>query len=122
MAFKDVLRLLRQQDNLTQAELAKQLRISKSTISMYETGRREPDFETLEIIADFFNVDMNRLVDRPAGPALPPVLTPAELALLSDFRLLNDRGQNEALFLIRHLAETDEYKKSPAAGSLPAAR
>lgn len=122
MAFKDVLRLLRQQDNLTQAELAKQLRISKSTISMYETGRREPDFETLEVIADFFNVDMNRLVDRPAGPLFPPALTPAESTLLSDFRRLNDRGQNEALFLLRHLAEKDEYKKSPSAGSLPAAR
>ena len=61
MAFKDELRRLRKQDGLTQAALAKRLGISKSTISMYECGRREPDFETLEAIADLFNVDMNEL-------------------------------------------------------------
>ena len=31
---------------------------------MYETGAREPDFETLEIIADFFNVDIDYLLGR----------------------------------------------------------
>ena len=61
MAFKDELRRLRKQDNLTQEELANKLGISKSTISMYERGEREPDFERLETIADFFNVDMNIL-------------------------------------------------------------
>lgn len=28
---------------------------------MYENGNREPDFETLEAFADYFNVDMNYL-------------------------------------------------------------
>ena len=31
---------------------------------MYETGAREPDFETLETIADFFNVDIDYLLGR----------------------------------------------------------
>mgnify|MGYP006069860235 CR=1 FL=1 len=31
---------------------------------MYEVGKREPDFETLEAIADFFNVDMNFLLGK----------------------------------------------------------
>ena len=31
---------------------------------MYETGAREPDFETLEKIADFFNVDIDFLLGR----------------------------------------------------------
>lgn len=38
--------------------------ISRSTIGMYETGAREPDFETLEKIADFFNVDIDYLLGR----------------------------------------------------------
>ncbi len=29
---------------------------------MYESGAREPDFETLELIADFFNVDIDYLL------------------------------------------------------------
>lgn len=64
MAFKDELRKLRKQDGLTQKELAKKLGLSNSTISMYERGNREPDFEILEAIADFFNVDMNKLTGR----------------------------------------------------------
>lgn len=31
---------------------------------MYESGRREPNFEVLETIADFFNVDMNYLLGK----------------------------------------------------------
>lgn len=61
MAFNDELRRLRKQDGLTQSALASALGIAKSTISMYECGNREPDFETLEKIADYFNVDMNQL-------------------------------------------------------------
>ena len=63
-SFKEMLKYLRVRDNLSQAELADKLGVAKSTISMYEVGKREPDFETLEAIADFFNVDMNFLLGR----------------------------------------------------------
>lgn len=59
--FKDRLKKLRIENNLTQSDLALELDISRSTIGMYETGKREADYETLEAIADFFNVDMNYL-------------------------------------------------------------
>lgn len=52
---------LRTQNNLTQTELAKALGLSFSAISMYERGERKPDFETLETIADYFNVTMDYL-------------------------------------------------------------
>ena len=61
MEMKDMLKQLRKEKNLTQEELARELNISKSAISMYENGNRKPDYETLEIIADFFNVDMEYL-------------------------------------------------------------
>lgn len=61
--FADVLKQLRKREQLTQEELAKKLGMSKSSISMYENGNREPDYETLEVIADFFNVDINTLLD-----------------------------------------------------------
>ena len=48
---------------LTQDELAKALDVSRSRIGMYEQGKREPDFETLEKIADFFNVSMSELIE-----------------------------------------------------------
>lgn len=61
MKFPEVLKQLRQKNNLNQMELAKIIGVSRSAISMYESGQREPDFETLETIADYFNVSMDYL-------------------------------------------------------------
>lgn len=63
MAFKDVLKELRINRGLTQNDLSKGTGLAKSTISMYENGNREPNFETLELFAGFFNVDMNTLFE-----------------------------------------------------------
>ena len=50
---------------LTQEEIAKRLGVSKGTVGNYESGAREPkDFETLEMIADFFNCDIDFLIGR----------------------------------------------------------
>ena len=48
---------------MTQEELGKAIGQSASSITMYETGRREPDFETLEALADVFNVPLVFFVD-----------------------------------------------------------
>lgn len=38
--------------------------MSRSAVGMYEKGEREPDIDTLEAIADFFNVDIDYLTGR----------------------------------------------------------
>ena len=62
--FQSVLKLLRKSKGLTQDDLAKALKVSRSTIGMYENGSREPDYETTEAIADYFNVDIDYLLGR----------------------------------------------------------
>lgn len=59
--FGEILKELRENSRLTQRELAAKLGLGYSTIAMYESNKREPNFETLEKIADFFNTDMNYL-------------------------------------------------------------
>lgn len=66
--FSNQLRKLRQSHKLTQIELAKRLGLSYSAISMYERGERQPNFETLEAIADFFNVPMSTLIEKSTPP------------------------------------------------------
>lgn len=70
--FQNVFRRLRTAAGLTQVEIAEKLEISRSTIGMYETGAREPNFETLEKIADFFNVDIDYLLGRTDRTTLLP--------------------------------------------------
>lgn len=53
------IRTMRLSREMTQADLAKSIGQSASSITMYETGRREPDFETLEALADVFNVPLD---------------------------------------------------------------
>lgn len=69
--FNDMLKYLRVREKMSQAELADKLGVSKSTVGMYELGKREPDFETLEAIADLFNVNMNFLLGK-VGSELSP--------------------------------------------------
>ena len=67
MASKNLIgqriRTMRLSRGMTQADLAKAINQSQSSITMYETGRREPDFETLEALADVFNVPLVSFVD-----------------------------------------------------------
>lgn len=62
--FKNVFKSLRLKSGLTQQQMADALKLSRSTIGMYENGEREPNFEILELIADYFNVDMNYLIGK----------------------------------------------------------
>lgn len=62
--LSDMLVYLRKRQKLSQQELASRTGLTRSAISMYETGQREPDLETLEVFADFYNVDMNTLTGR----------------------------------------------------------
>ena len=59
------IKTMRLSRNMTQADLAKAINQSQSSITMYETGRREPDFETLETLADVFNVPLVSLMIDP---------------------------------------------------------
>ena len=70
--FSVVLKELRSAFGMTQDELAQALGISRSRIGMYELGQREPDFETLEKLADYFNVDYDFLLGRTNKTTLLP--------------------------------------------------
>ncbi|MEE1315424.1 MAG: helix-turn-helix transcriptional regulator [Faecalimonas sp.] len=62
MDFADTLKLLRESNDVTQAELAKHLKVSRPTIAGYETKHHQPDFDRLIKIAEFFNVSIDFLV------------------------------------------------------------
>ena len=53
---------LRKQTGMSQAELAKRLRISASAVGMYEQGRREPSADTLVALSEIFGVTTDYLL------------------------------------------------------------
>ena len=62
MKFSDNLRNLRLQRGLTQMELAEGLSTSQSSITSWESEKREPDFKTIQKIADYFRVPISALL------------------------------------------------------------
>lgn len=93
MNFSERLKDLRMQKGLSQIELAKKIGLSNSTISMYERGEREPDFETLDLIGDFFNVDVNYLLGKEVGSTYYLDPQSAELA-----KEVSEREELKTLF------------------------
>lgn len=68
MAFYNRLKELRRSKGLTQAELSKITGLGQSTIAMYESHKREPNFDVLTQLADFFNVTTDYLLGKVSTP------------------------------------------------------
>lgn len=58
------LRKLRKENKKTQEDMAKLLGITRPAYTAYETGKRHPDYDSLEKIADFFNCTIDYLLGR----------------------------------------------------------
>ncbi|MDY3361222.1 MAG: helix-turn-helix domain-containing protein [Clostridium celatum] len=64
MNFGNNLKTLREQKNITQLELANILGVTTRTIQNYESGKREPNIETLEKLSNYFEVQIDYLIGR----------------------------------------------------------
>lgn len=58
------IRELRKAKKVTMKELGNIIGVAESTMSLYETGKRKPDPETLSRLADYFNVSVDYLLGR----------------------------------------------------------
>lgn len=62
MTLGNRLQILRREKGLTQAHLGSFFNLAESTISLYESGKRSPDYDTLKRLASFFNVSLDYLL------------------------------------------------------------
>lgn len=60
--FPQKLKQARINSGFTQREVAQELKISKSTIASYETGRTQPDIEMLGTLIDFYQENANWII------------------------------------------------------------
>ena len=55
------LKELRQENQMTQEQLAEQMGVSRRTVSRWETGNNLPDLSMLVELADYYDVDLNEI-------------------------------------------------------------
>ena len=64
MEINKKLKQLRLLEGLTQQQLAEKLNLSRVNYTRYETGAVRPDYETLILLADFYDISLDELFDR----------------------------------------------------------
>lgn len=98
------LKQLRDREGITQAELSRKLKISPSTVGMWEQGRREPDCEMLKRIAKFFKVTTDYLLGNEIERG--ERFSEEEAKLIQDYRRLDEDGKTLARGVISRLRGT----------------
>ena len=71
----------------TQAELASACNVKQNTVSAWETGRSEPDFESLKKMADIFDCSIDELLGQKEKPVVKDDRLNRKLELLNDENL-----------------------------------
>ena len=65
MEVKEILKKLREKNNLTQEEMAQRVNITRQAISRWETGETQPDTQMLKVLSKEFDVSINTLLGSP---------------------------------------------------------
>ena len=90
-SFSERLKQLRDEQELSQYELADALKLSRGLLGNYEQGRREPDYDTLIFLASYFGVSTDYMLG------------------ITEERELNEKAKSR----VEHL--TEKMVKLPAA-------
>jgi len=64
LTFGERLKLLRKKKKLSQQALSDRIGLNRATYARYETNDNQPDYDTLQKLADFFDVKIDYLLGR----------------------------------------------------------
>ena len=78
MTFANRLKQLRKDNGYTQVSLAAALGLSKGTVAMWETGKRTPDYEVINQMADIFDRRIDYILGYSDDPKSPKLLEEVE--------------------------------------------
>jgi len=68
MNFAEKIKMLREEKNLSQLQLANILQVNQTTVSTWELGKKLPDFPNIVKIAKFFDVTSDYLLGLSDNP------------------------------------------------------
>ena len=109
---------LREEENISQTELAKEIGIAKNTLCQYEKNRANPSLEIILQIADYFNVSVDYLLGRAddfgnivVQSSATDSLSGEEREVVDTFRKIPDNIKGVALDTLHSFAQTEKRGK-----------
>lgn len=111
MALSDNIRYYRELANIYQSELGQDLGVSAQAVSKWETGKAEPNIDSLRSMCEIFHITADELLNRDRTKQPSPIgdLNPTERNLIRDFRSLDEQGRD---FILTAMMITKAKKKS----------
>lgn len=113
------IKTLRNEKKILQKDLADQLNLSQQTISLYESDKRQPDYQTLQNIADFFNVSIDYLLGRTdikEQMGIPVMETPSDYyasnEIIKEIDKLSPESQEDLETYLKLLKLRDMQKRN----------
>lgn len=108
---------LRNEQGILQSDLAKILKVGQGTISNWETGRTEPDQDSLKNMSQYFGVSIDYIlgnIDTKKAPTVDEVdALPESKALREVMESLSPEDRQRVLEFGRNLAATSHKPKQP---------
>ena len=104
--FADRLKEIRTEKGITQVQLAETMGVSKGTVAMWETGKREPNFETLNQLSDIFDKRIDYILGY-SNDASSPKMTEEDIDQLGVWAAEDSFNETVTAYL-----RLDEYGKA----------
>lgn len=95
--FNEKLKAARKQKGLSQTELGKLLGVQAQTIERWETGKSEPNLETINKLCEILDVPLYSLISKDVDYQL----NYEEAFIVNKFRELNDDGKQMIINLLK---------------------
>lgn len=105
--FRERLKDLRRERNITQVKLGKYLDFGYTAIANYENGRNEPSIDTLIKIAKFFDVSVDYLLGCEEKQKYGFSITKQEEELLGVYSKLREDQKGIVINLLRSMTEKE---------------
>ena len=116
--FNENLKKARKSKGLTQKALSEKLGVALSTVAMWETGSRQPDYQMLNRITDFFGISFDDLLeDKEEKEALDSdeiYVAYEDDEVFSIRELLRTRPEMKMLFSVSKNATKEDIERTVA--------
>ncbi|WP_226909085.1 helix-turn-helix domain-containing protein [Listeria monocytogenes] len=110
--FGERLRSLRENKNLTQQKVADDLNIKRENLSNYERNKREPDYEMLKKLAEYYGVSRSYILGETDKKHYWELNDKDERSIQKDLqKMIDDLSNSDAFAYSKEDGEMDENTK-----------